>query len=73
MSRVLFSQTPPSALFSRLGKAWAPTLAIWGIGAGTAAVFLLSVTPIVKNGLLVKLPLIGSVYEDKTPASDKPF
>jgi len=73
MSRVSFSQTPPFALFSRLGKAWGPTLGLWGVGAGTAAVFLLSVTPIVKNGFLVKLPLIGSVYEDKTPASDKPF
>jgi len=57
----------------QFGKAWTPALGIWGVGVGTAAVFLLSVTPIVKNGLLVKLPLIGSVYEDKTPASDKPF
>jgi len=73
MSRVSFSHTPPSAVFSRFGKAWAPTLGVWGVGVGTAALFLLSVTPIVKDGVLVKLPLIGSVYEDKTPASDKPF
>jgi len=46
---------------------------MWGVGVGAAAVFLLSVTPVVKNGLLVKLPLIGNYYEDKTPASDKPF
>ncbi|KAF9648068.1 hypothetical protein BDM02DRAFT_3187434 [Thelephora ganbajun] len=73
MSRVLFSQTPPSAVFSRFGKAWVSSLGVWGIGVGTAALFLLSVTPIVKNGVLVKLPLVGGVYEDKTPASDKPF
>ncbi|KAG8217337.1 hypothetical protein J3R82DRAFT_5432, partial [Butyriboletus roseoflavus] len=34
---------------------------------------LLSVTPLVKNAFLVKVPLLGSYYEDKTPASDKPF
>lgn len=52
------------------------SLGIWGVGAGTAALFvsrprvlrvfhnsfmfsqLLSVTPIVKNGLLIKLPIV---------------
>jgi ubiquinol-cytochrome c reductase subunit 10 len=43
------------------------------VGAGTAALFLLSVTPVVKKGFLVNIPLLGSYYEDKTPASDKPF
>ncbi|KAF8894461.1 cytochrome b-c1 complex subunit 10 [Infundibulicybe gibba] len=54
-------------------KRWVPTLGIWGVGAGTAALFLLSVTPLVKRELLVKVPVLGSYYEDRTPASDKPF
>jgi len=73
MSRVLFSRTLPTAQVSTIGKRWAFSLGIWGVGAGTAALYLLSVTPIVKNGLLVKIPILGSYYEDKTPASDKPF
>ncbi|KAH7889895.1 cytochrome b-c1 complex subunit 10, partial [Phlebopus sp. FC_14] len=59
--------------FQQLAKRWGPSLGIWGIGAGTAALFFLSVTPVVRNGLLVRVPIIGSYYEDKTPPSDKPF
>jgi len=73
MSRVLFTRTPPVAQISGIGKRWAASLGIWGIGAGTAALFLLSVTPIVRNGVLVDIPVLGSYYEDNTPASDKPF
>ncbi|KZP23619.1 hypothetical protein FIBSPDRAFT_785737 [Athelia psychrophila] len=73
MSRLQFQraaswQAPITSL-----RPWAPSLALWGVGAGTAALFILSVTPLVKRELLVKVPLIGSYYEDKIPDSDKPF
>ncbi|KAF9462869.1 cytochrome b-c1 complex subunit 10 [Collybia nuda] len=66
---------PQSSLNASLNatKRWSSSLGIWGVGAGTAALFLLSVTPLVKRELLVKIPMVGSYYEDKTPASDKPF
>ncbi|KAF8479182.1 ubiquinol-cytochrome-c reductase complex subunit-domain-containing protein [Russula ochroleuca] len=54
-------------------KRWSGSLGLWGVGAGTALVFLLSVTPKVKNTLLLKIPVLSDYYEDKTPASDKPF
>ncbi|KAG1835673.1 ubiquinol-cytochrome-c reductase complex subunit-domain-containing protein [Suillus fuscotomentosus] len=73
MARVSFQPTPPTRFAGTLAKQWGPTLGIWGVGAGAAALFLLSVTPVVKKGLLVNVPLIGNYYEDKTPASDKPF
>ncbi|KAG2348499.1 hypothetical protein BDR05DRAFT_874747 [Suillus weaverae] len=73
MARVSFQPTSSARFASTLAKQWGPTLGIWGVGAGTAALFLLSVTPVVKKGLLVNVPLLGNYYEDKTPASDKPF
>ncbi|KAG9318279.1 hypothetical protein JVU11DRAFT_363 [Chiua virens] len=73
MSRLAFQTTSPFTMGTTFFKRWTPTLSIWGLGAGAAALFLLSVTPVVKNGALVKVPLLGSYYEDKTPASDKPF
>ncbi|KAF8797882.1 hypothetical protein BYT27DRAFT_7178051 [Phlegmacium glaucopus] len=54
-------------------KRWVSSLGLWGVGAGTAALLFLSVTPLVKRELLVKVPVLGSYYEDKTPISDKPF
>lgn len=43
-ARVLESADMKNHLFffhsGQLGKAWAPTLGLWGIGAGTAAVFV---------------------------------
>lgn len=61
-------------------------------GAGVAVVLLMSATPLFKNDVLIKIPVVreplpvlpcrttdadsyqlGSYYEDKTPASDKPF
>ncbi|THH20391.1 hypothetical protein EW146_g980 [Bondarzewia mesenterica] len=77
MARLAYYPTPAT---QRLGtftfgtaKRWAGSLGFWGVGAGTAALLFLSVTPKVKKELLVKLPVIGSYYEDTTPASDKPF
>ena len=102
-------------MISQTAKRWSGSLGVWGIGAGTALVFvrpfpqsllrsvfserkflffcqLLSVTPKVKNTLLLNIPVVchlpflafdssrvyapsqvSSYYEDKTPASDKPF
>ncbi|PIL23884.1 hypothetical protein GSI_13635 [Ganoderma sinense ZZ0214-1] len=54
-------------------RTWTPSLGLWGAGTGVAALFLLSVTPLVKRGFLSKVPMIGGYWEDKTPASDKPF
>jgi len=73
MARLAYqTQTPLNAGLG-LAKRWAPSLGIWGAGAGTAVLFVLSVTPLVKREFLSKVPVIGSYYEDKTPASDKPF
>ncbi|KAF8184887.1 hypothetical protein K438DRAFT_1837047 [Mycena galopus ATCC 62051] len=46
---------------------------IWAFGAGSAVFLLLSVTPLVRREVLLKVPLLKNYYEDKTPASDKPF
>ncbi|EJD05798.1 uncharacterized protein FOMMEDRAFT_79023, partial [Fomitiporia mediterranea MF3/22] len=54
-------------------KRWIPTMGFWAVGAGTAALYLLSVTPKVKRTFLVKVPVLGSYFEDKTPPEDKPF
>ncbi|TFY82290.1 hypothetical protein EWM64_g1721 [Hericium alpestre] len=77
MAQIVYHPTPPTRRVGTLTvnslKHWAPALGMWGIGLGTAALFFLSVTPKVKYGLLVKLPVIGKYYEDKIPQSDKPF
>ncbi|KAK0228127.1 ubiquinol-cytochrome-c reductase complex subunit-domain-containing protein [Armillaria luteobubalina] len=73
MSRIQYSARSPFQLASSFTKPWVGTLGIWGAGAGTAALLFLSVTPLVRRELLVKVPLLGSFYEDKVPASDKPF
>ncbi|TFK42733.1 cytochrome b-c1 complex subunit 10 [Crucibulum laeve] len=73
MARLSYhSQSPLNASLTA-SKRWVTSLGIWGVGAGTAALFLLSVTPLVKREFLSKVPALGSYYEDKTPASDKPF
>ncbi|KAH8918205.1 hypothetical protein BT69DRAFT_1247910 [Atractiella rhizophila] len=52
---------------------WVPTLGIWGVGA-TAALFLfMSDIPVFKQDVLLKIPILKNHYEDKIPASDKPF
>ncbi|KII88689.1 hypothetical protein PLICRDRAFT_162015 [Plicaturopsis crispa FD-325 SS-3] len=73
MSRVLYRPTPLYTAPLRVGKPWAASLAVWGVGGATAALFLLSVTPLVKREFLSKVPVLGSYYQDKTPDSDKPF
>ncbi|KAJ7261332.1 hypothetical protein B0H12DRAFT_1231536 [Mycena haematopus] len=54
-------------------KRLASGLGIWAFGAGSAVFLLLSVTPLVRREVLLKVPLLKNYYEDKTPASDKPF
>ncbi|KAK7693331.1 hypothetical protein QCA50_002899 [Cerrena zonata] len=73
MSRVHFQTAPPQRALFTFAKRWTPSLAVWGAGAGIYALYFLSVTPLVKREFLVKVPLLGSYYEDKIPASDKPF
>ncbi|KAH9966411.1 ubiquinol-cytochrome-c reductase complex subunit-domain-containing protein [Russula dissimulans] len=68
-----FPCSPTPLITPQTAKRWSGTLGIWGVGAGTALVFLLSVTPKVKNTVLLKVPLLSNYYEDDTPASDKPF
>ncbi|KAG8881134.1 hypothetical protein FRB98_004541 [Tulasnella sp. 332] len=75
MVRVLKIQpqgaVPASAVHTL--KRWVPSLGMWGVGAGTAVALLMSATPLFKNDVLIKIPVIGTYYEDHTPASDKPF
>ncbi|KAI0721655.1 ubiquinol-cytochrome-c reductase complex subunit-domain-containing protein [Cerioporus squamosus] len=73
MSRVQFHPVPPQKPVLKFFRAWTPSLTLWGAGAGVAALYLLSVTPLVKRGFLSKVPVIGGYWEDKTPATDKPF
>ncbi|KAL4065389.1 ubiquinol-cytochrome-c reductase complex subunit-domain-containing protein [Scleroderma yunnanense] len=73
MARVVFQSTSPLGQPKMFLRNWGPSLGMWGVGAGTAALFVLSVTPVVRNGLLVRVPVIGDYFEDKTPASDKSF
>ncbi|KAF7353622.1 hypothetical protein MVEN_01046800 [Mycena venus] len=54
-------------------KRLASGMGAWAFGIGSGVFLLLSVTPLVRREVLVKVPLLKSYYEDKTPASDKPF
>jgi len=71
MARV--SYRPGGLTPIKMLRPWAASATFWGVGAGIAGLYLLSVTPLVKRELLTKVPVLGSYYEDKTPASDKPF
>ncbi|KAF9052695.1 cytochrome b-c1 complex subunit 10 [Panaeolus papilionaceus] len=73
MARLALHVQTPVAATLNAAKRWAPSLGIWGATAGTGALLLLSVTPLVRREVLEKVPVLGSYYEDKTPASDKPF
>ncbi|EDR11327.1 uncharacterized protein LACBIDRAFT_316050 [Laccaria bicolor S238N-H82] len=73
MARLAYQPQSPLNATLTVSRRWATSLGVWGVGAGTAALLLLSVTPLVKREVLVKVPVLGSYYEDKTPACDKPF
>ncbi|KIY66104.1 hypothetical protein CYLTODRAFT_455667 [Cylindrobasidium torrendii FP15055 ss-10] len=68
-----FARRSPLSIATSTLRPWSATAAFWGAGAGTAVLFLLSVTPLVKREFLTKIPIMGTHYEDKVPASDKPF
>ncbi|KAG8987751.1 hypothetical protein FRB94_002370 [Tulasnella sp. JGI-2019a] len=75
MARVIIPQfrSQISPVSMHTVKRWVPSLGMWGVGAGTAVALLMSATPLFKNDVLVKIPVIGTYYEDHVPASDKPF
>ncbi|KAJ7702323.1 hypothetical protein B0H17DRAFT_1043716 [Mycena rosella] len=72
-SRLAYSATPPLTHSLNMTKRWAGSLSVWGFGLGSAAFLFLSVTPLVRREVLVKVPLLNKYFEDTTPASDKPF
>lgn len=73
MSRLHFAAQNPYTLPLNQAKRWSTSLGLWGFGAGTAALFVLSSTPLVRREVLSKVPGIGWYWQDNTPASDKPF
>ncbi|KAI8998745.1 ubiquinol-cytochrome-c reductase complex subunit-domain-containing protein [Trametes punicea] len=73
MARVVYHPVPPQRNVQRFVRNWSTSMALWGVGTGVTALYLLSVTPLVKREFLSKVPVIGGYFEDKTPASDKPF
>ncbi|KJA18577.1 hypothetical protein HYPSUDRAFT_45120 [Hypholoma sublateritium FD-334 SS-4] len=73
MSRLVFQHQSQISSTVNLAKRWTTSLGFWGAGAGAAALLFLSVTPLVRREVLEKTPLLGLYYQDKTPASDKPF
>ncbi|KAF8637114.1 hypothetical protein AX17_003018 [Amanita inopinata Kibby_2008] len=73
MARLAYQAQSPLSASSTVAKRWVPVAGIWGVGLGTAALFFLSVTPLVKREFLSQVPVLGEYYKDKIPASDKPF
>ncbi|KAF8969909.1 cytochrome b-c1 complex subunit 10 [Flammula alnicola] len=73
MSRLLLHPQSPVGATLNATKRWTLSLGLWGASAGAAALLLLSVTPLVRREVLEKTPVLGLYYQDKTPASDKPF
>ncbi|OSD01628.1 hypothetical protein PYCCODRAFT_1436237 [Trametes coccinea BRFM310] len=73
MSRVVYHPVPHQRNVQRFVRNWSTSLGLWGAGAGVAALYLLSVTPLVKREFLSKVPVLGGYFQDNTPASDKPF
>jgi len=73
MSRIVYHPVPEHKLPVHFARRWGTSMGLWGAGAGIMVLYVLSVTPLVKQGFLSKLPVIGSYWQDKIPASDKPF
>lgn len=78
MARTLLLRVPPVYKrplgFTPVGlRAWTPSLALWGVGTGLTLSYLLSNTPIFQHDVLIKLPVLGNIWVDDTPAEDKPF
>ncbi|KZT69009.1 hypothetical protein DAEQUDRAFT_811687 [Daedalea quercina L-15889] len=73
MSRFSLHVEPEHKRPLTFARRWGTSMGLWGTGAGIMALYLLSVTPLVKREFLSKVPVIGGYWADKTPASDKPF
>ncbi|KDR81462.1 hypothetical protein GALMADRAFT_113790 [Galerina marginata CBS 339.88] len=73
MAHLIIHRQSPLGATVNATKRWASSLGFWGVGAGAAALLFLSVTPLVRREVLEKVPVLGPYYQDKTPASDKPF
>ncbi|KAK7440184.1 hypothetical protein VKT23_017127 [Stygiomarasmius scandens] len=73
MTRVAFQPRTPIQSTTAVLRHWTTSMGIWGVGAGAAAFLFLSVTPLVRREVLVKVPVLNLYFEDKTPDSDKPF
>ncbi|PVF97720.1 hypothetical protein CPB86DRAFT_706445, partial [Serendipita vermifera] len=54
-------------------RAWRFPLAVWGVSTGITLSLLLSNTPIFKKDVLIKIPVFGDIWTDKTPPEDKPY
>ncbi|KAI0928823.1 hypothetical protein AcW1_005950 [Taiwanofungus camphoratus] len=73
MSRVVYHPVSETKVPLKFFRRWGTSMGLWGAGAGILVLYVLSVTPLVKREFLSKVPVLGSYYQDKTPASDKPF
>ncbi|TFK29785.1 hypothetical protein FA15DRAFT_663050 [Coprinopsis marcescibilis] len=73
MARLTFQQPSPVQAATGAFRPWARSAGVWGVGIGSAAFLLLSVTPLVRREVLEKTPGLSWYFTDKTPASDKPF
>ncbi|KAI9274642.1 cytochrome b-c1 complex subunit 10 [Phascolomyces articulosus] len=49
----------------------APTLAVWGAGAGTAVALFGSDVPLVKKDILSRVPIAGAYFEVPEPAAEE--
>nr|XP_018261012.1 ubiquinol-cytochrome c reductase subunit 10 [Kwoniella dejecticola CBS 10117]OBR83170.1 ubiquinol-cytochrome c reductase subunit 10 [Kwoniella dejecticola CBS 10117] len=54
-------------------RGWTTPLMIWGVAAGGAVSLFLSDVPLFRKDVLIKVPVVGNYFIDKTPDSDKPF
>ncbi|CAO3639832.1 unnamed protein product [Cunninghamella echinulata] len=60
-----FSILTPKNLFV------APSLALWGAGAGSALALLGSDVPLVKKDILSKVPIVGGYWAVEQPESEE--
>ncbi|WWC91825.1 uncharacterized protein L201_006772 [Kwoniella dendrophila CBS 6074] len=54
-------------------RGYTNTLVLWGGAAGFAVSLFLSDVPLFRKDVLIKVPVVGNYFIDKTPDSDKPF
>lgn len=73
MERIAHHPIPEHKLPITFARRWGTSLGLWGAGAGIMALYVLSATPLVKREVLAKVPVVGAYWQDKIPASDKPF